>query len=209
MKKSATVFLYAAMAVPFVYAALLLNSLRYPGYSHFRQQFSELGAVNAPHPSLFNVGVLFLSLLLLVSALGFRQALQRLNSPALWAWLVCLVLALFAVATFMAGWFPLPDSRHGGKFLGLVILLGPPFTAAAVWQRPQLRRLRLYLILTTVIMIGVLSLRLGAGGIVGPANAGLFQRIDALIGLSWISVAACALLNAQSGDAPPSARSSP
>jgi len=72
MKRLEADSLRVAIAVPFIYFGnLVLSSLFYPGYSQLRQKVSELGAKGAPHPEIFNAGVIINGAAILVGAFGF------------------------------------------------------------------------------------------------------------------------------------------
>jgi len=186
--------LHAAIAVPFLYwGNLVLSSLLNPGYSNMRQQVSELGANAASHPMIFNGLILATGVAQLVGAYGYYQALRRLAVGPSLSGLSALVLTLFGVAVLMAGFFPLPNPLHGGKYLGIVVLLGPPLLVAALWRQPHTARINAYLVITTVLSLAILCLRLGFGAVVTAHNLGLFQRVDAFVSLLWIAVAACFL----------------
>lgn len=183
--------LNGAIALPLLYwVNLILNSLLNPGYSQMRQQVSELGMRGATYPYLFNAGILVAGIALLVGTLGYYYALGQLGVGVTLSWLVTVVLGLFAVAILMAGFFPLPNPLHGGKYLGLVIVSGPMLLATALWRQPGATRLNAYLIITTILSVAILAIRMGAGDLVTRANLGLFQRLDAFVGLLWIGVTA-------------------
>jgi hypothetical membrane protein len=194
MKSFEVLSLRIALMVPFIYFAIIvLSSCFYPGYSHMRQTISELGANNAPHPGIFNVGVIINGAATLIGAFGYFRALKHLGASQLSTWLTASVLILFGIAILLVGLFPMPDPRHAGNKLPLVIVLGPLFLAVALWKQRKARVLNLYLIGTSVFMIITFGILFGVGRLVTHENVGLMQRISALAAFPWIGVSSYAL----------------
>jgi glucan biosynthesis protein C len=190
MKKLDAMCLRIAMAVPFLYlGTLLLSAHFYPGYSHVRQAASELGAPGSPRPEIFNVGFVVLGVAILIGAIGYFRALQRLGTHKTWSWATASVLAGFAVACAMAGIFPFPDARHAGRELGLIIFFAPVLLAVALRTRREARLLILYSIASALLLIITIAMMMGVGGLVTSANDGLAQRVTALAVYPWIGVA--------------------
>ena len=182
------------MAVPFIYFGTQgLGSLFYPGYSYLRQTASELGARGAPHPEIFNIGMLILGFAFLIGAFGFFRALQHLNTKPILTWITSSVLALSGVNFFLAGLFPLPDPRHVGLHLFYASFFGPVLFAATLWNRNEAKLLKGYLITTNILMIAASAIMMGFGGFVTHAYVGLLQRILGLTAFPWITVAAYTL----------------
>jgi hypothetical protein len=129
----------------------------------------------------------------LIGALGFFRALQHLGTNPVLTWLTSSVLALYGAGALMAGFFPLPDSRHNGFYLFYAIFFGPGLFAITLWNRRDSRLLKGYLITTNILMIATYVVIMGIGGFVTRTNVGLFLRINALAALPWITVAACSL----------------
>ena len=190
MKTLDVICLRMAMAVPFLYLGTLLVSAHfYPGYSHVRQAASELGMAGAPRPEIFNVGFVVIGAAVLIGAVGYFRALQRLGAHKIWAWSTALVLVGFAVACAMAGIFPFPDTRHAGGELGLVIIFGPVLLAVALRKRREARLLNLYSIAAGLLLVVTIAMMMGVGGVVTPANDGMAQRVTALAVYPWIGTA--------------------
>lgn len=183
--------LYAGIAVPLIYFGnLLLTPLFYPGYSHVTQYASELGGPDAPRPYIFNTAILLLGVAGLLASAGYFLGLRRLTGKTPLPAVLGLILLLFGVSMVLGGMFPMPDERHGGFGLGMGVHLGPPLLALALRGRPHLRGLRVYLIVTTVLMIGFFAVMMGVGQLVTRANVGVFQRLYALNLFPWIGVGA-------------------
>lgn len=183
--------LYAGIAVPVIYFGnLLLTPLFYPGYSHVTQYASELGGPDAPRPYIFNTAILLLGVAGLAAGAGYFLGLRRLTGKTGLPAVLGLILVLFGVSMVMGGMFPMPDERHGGFGLGMGVHLGPLLLALALRKRPDLRGLRTYLLVTTVLMIGFFAVMMGVGQLVTRANVGIFQRLYALNLFPWIGIGA-------------------
>ena len=183
--------LYAGIAVPLIYFGnLILTPLFYPGYNHVTQYASELGGPDAPRPYIFNTAILLLGVAGLVAAAGYFLGLRRLTGKTLLPALLGLILLLFGVSMVMGGLYPMPDERHGGFGLGMGVHLGPLLLALALRKRPHLRGLRVYLLITMVLMVVFFAIMMGVGQLVTRANVGIFQRVYALNLFPWIGIGA-------------------
>ncbi|MFL6202566.1 MAG: DUF998 domain-containing protein [Thermoanaerobaculia bacterium] len=190
-KDKIKLLLMPGVALPILYFAnLLINSLLYPGYSHVTQYVSELGAAAAPHASLFNAGVILGGALSFVASFGFFYAVRWLGGNRILAALTGLCFFLWGISIVMAGMFPMPDERHGGYGLGFAFQLAPLVLALALWRRPGLRGLSVFLLAVFVVMTFFIAVMMGVGGLVTRANVGLWQRGNALAGFPWIGIAA-------------------
>jgi hypothetical membrane protein len=185
------VLLLAGIAVPVAYFGLLIIApLIYPGFSYVTQYASEMGSAGARHPAVFNVGVMLCGAAGLLASFGFFHAVRRLGGNTLLAALTGLTLFLFGIGTFMGGRFPMPDERHGGYGLGFAFQLAPLFLALALWPRPSLRGLCIFLLVAFAVMTFFIAVMMGVGGLVTRANVGLWQRGNALAGFPWLAIAA-------------------
>lgn len=188
--------LYALIAAPVLYyAALVVASARYPGYSHRSQYASELGSASAPWPWLFNGGVILSGLAAIVGGIALYRALRARGGGAVVPTLLALAIVLHGVGFLFGGWFPMPDERHGGYGLGLAVLAGPPLAAAAVRHAPaSLRWVRRVLIANTVAMWVLFAIMMGIGELVTRADVGLYQRAFSLTMLPWLALLGWTLL---------------
>jgi len=181
----------AILCPVFYFGAILLAAYFYPQFNFFKQVSSELGARSGPHPYIFNIGLMSFGVAIVIASISFRRMLWRLQAQAVAAWLVCGVLALFGMATLLEGIFPWPDWRHSAAAsFGLPNLAGPALLAVSLRQRPEIRRLRIYLIITNILMIAMLAIYLVAAKL---GYAGLGQLLYSLLALPWISVSTYAL----------------
>ena len=77
---------------------------------------------------LFNFGTLLLGVAWLIASVGFFRAFQRLGVHPLLAWPIRVALIVAGIASFWAGWYPLPDprpaaGRNPGSFLVAILSL--------------------------------------------------------------------------------------
>lgn len=191
-KNNIKVLLMAGVAVPIVYFSnLLINSMLYPGYSHVTQYVSELGAADAPYRALFNTVIVVLGALGVAAGFGIFYAVRRLGGNRVLAALAGLLTSLWGIGTALAGVFPMPDERHGGYGLALGFQFAPLLLALALWR---LRNLRIFLLVVFAVMNVFFAIMMGVGGLVTRANVGLWQRGNALAGITWIGIAAWYLM---------------
>lgn len=186
--------LAAGVTVPFVYYGLqVLCAWFDPGYSFVRQAASELGSDRAARPGLFNAGIMLEGVLTLVAAAGFLGATLRLGVRPILAFLASAAVAANGVQTLWAGYFPMPDPRHGGHpaFVVAMILL-PVLLTAALWKgaAPALKG---YFVATLLLLLAVFPFMSGVAGDISNVR-GLFQRVFTLTIFPPIAVAAGALI---------------
>jgi len=154
---------------------------------------SELGAAEAPHPWIFNSGIVAAGVAALIAGPGFFLALRRLGSDRLPAVLSGLAISLWGVAMVLGGSFPMPDPRHGAFGLGLGLQVAPLFLLRGLRRAPDSGRLRIFLVAVFLVMTALFAVMMGVGGLVTRANVGLWQRGNALASIPWIGIAAYAL----------------
>lgn len=187
-------YLLAGAAVPVLYFGnLLVSALFYPGYSHITQYASELGGPDATYPAIFNTGIILTGVAGMMAGVGFYCALKQMTGRVLLPFLLALCVVLFGLSLVMGGLFPIPDERHGGFGLGLVIHLAPWLLALGLWKHKTLRGLVLFLVVNGVIFLALFAIMMGVGELVTRANVGIWQRLYALAMLPWIGVASVVL----------------
>jgi hypothetical membrane protein len=208
--------LVLGVAMPVLYfGAQLLAASFYPGYSFLNRDASTLGSDSAAHPWVFNSASILMGFLMFIVAWGFLQALRRLEVDRLLAWVACLAIVSFGIASTNGGLFPLPDPRHTSgmlALLGLGTFVLPVLLPAAMWKTPDSRGLRLYFIANALALIALLPIFTGLIQIIivkadlqWPAYQsflnnyhGLLQRIAAFIVVVPIGVTAYILLRRRS-----------
>ncbi|MDZ4258520.1 MAG: DUF998 domain-containing protein [Gemmatimonadales bacterium] len=186
--------LSAATFAPVVwFGALLIGGLLFPGYDHGLQLPSELGAVGAPHPAVFNAGIVVTGLLLGFGAPGLTHGALRLGSNRVWAGALLVTILLPGVYFILVGLIPLPDPRHNALFpLLLPLQFGPFALTFGLRDQPAARHLRQGLLATGGLLLLFLAIALLAGEWVASWQ-GAFIRVYALLGLGWVAVSAARL----------------
>jgi hypothetical membrane protein len=195
MKLHITFPLRVGVAIPFIYiGTIIVASLFYPGYSQSRQFASELGAVGAPHPWIFNGGLALTGAAEILAAFGFLLAFQRLATNPFLAWITTAIIVADGFSALISAHFPLPDRRHAPHALQMVSLAGPLLFAVTLWKVAEARRLRVFLIFNNIVLVLIFLLVIGVGGFANRQNAGILQRLGILASFPWMSISACGLL---------------
>ncbi len=187
--------LSAAAAVPVLYfGGLIAGGVAFPGFSHLTQQPSELGALGAPHPWIYNGAMAAAGIAFVLGGLGLWRAIVILGGrPTLAA--ISAVCATGAGSYLIAiAIFSLPDPRHYAVApLALSIHPLPFVIGAALWKRPDWQRARVYLLITGIVMVALLVANLGIGPNLIGAPPGLLSRVYALAAFPWLAATAAAL----------------
>lgn len=179
------------LASALYFATLIGASLSWPGYSHVTQYASELGGSEAPHPALFNLGILATGGLAVLGGLGLVAHFAARGRPASGA-LTGAALAAWGVGMLLGGLYPMPDPRHHGFGLVFGAVLLPVLLMLALRGRAGALAFAMLLV-WLASMIAILAVMFGLGGLVTSANVGLWQRALALAMIPGIGVS-CLLL---------------
>ena len=196
MKEKALVFaLGSGIVVPILYfGTQLLAAPFFPGYSFLSMVASVLGSDLAIYPAIFNTGAIITGIVTIIASVGFFLALQYLGTNPFLASLTSLAVLLNGVGSLWAGFFPLPDPRHGSNPFTVGIFLFPLLLTFAVWKLSNATPIKIYLIITNLLFIALIPIMSGASGINTQGYQGLLQRITALVFFMPISVGAYFLL---------------
>jgi Protein of unknown function (DUF998) len=183
--------LWSGVAVPFVYYGVQAVAAPFlPSFSILGTTASELGSELSTHPAVFNVGAMLHGIVCLIAAVGFFRALRRLEVHPLLTWPTSIAIACAGLASLWAGYFPLPDPRHGGHpSLLIAMLLIPPLLTATLW-RSQARPYLIANLLLLGVMVPIMS---GMTGLDTHAYRGICQRVFAFTIFAPIGVAALVL----------------
>jgi len=104
-------------------------------------------------------------------------------------------VAMNGVQTLWAGWFPMPDPRHGGHPAFIVGMLATPvLLAASMWIVSRSAAVRWYFALNLVFLAACVPFMSGATGLDLNDYRGLLQRVFTLTIFPPIAVAAIVLL---------------
>ena len=197
MNERVLVFALASgIVVPVLYfGTQLLAAPFFPGYSFLSMVASLLGSDLAIYPAIFNIGAMITGIVTIIASVGFFLALQRLGINPFLTWLTCLALFLNGLGSLWAGFFPIPDPRHGSNPFTVGIFLFPILLTFAIWKLNNARPIKIYLIITNLLFIALIPIMSGASGINTQGYQGLLQRIVALVFFLPISVGSYFLIN--------------
>ena len=185
------------LLVPIIYYGIQAAAAPFfPEFSFNRVTASELGSDRSPVAWLFNGGIFTQGVFSLIASIGFFAAFRRQGVHPALAILTCAALALNGVQTLWAGWFPMPDPRHGGHPVFIIGMLGlPVLLAASMWKASGSAAIRTYFLLNLLGLAAVAPFMAGATGIDLSNYRGLLQRIFTLTIFPPIGVAALTLLH--------------
>ena len=177
------------------YVSVGVAALTWPGFDHATQYISELGGEAAPHPAIFNVGVLVSGVGAGVAGIGFGLSVLALGGARLSAAIIALCFALAGVGLVVSSIYPWPDPRHLAINLGLGIQIAPLAMVWALRNIEGMGRLRLFLAGVFVVMaiLTVLTKHLLFKGLVNDDNVGWWERAFAIVLVGWTGVAAYSL----------------
>jgi hypothetical membrane protein len=195
MVEKATLWLLKfGIVVPLIYYGIqVLAAPYYPGFSVLRNTASELGSDRSEHAVIFNAGIMIQGVASLAASLGFFLALRRLRINSALAALTAVALAINGVQHIWAGYYPIPDPRHGGHPLFIVAMTVLPVLLTATLWRQVGTGLRVYFVSTLVLLAAVLTLRSELSGLERYEYRGLLQRVFSLAIFPPIGMAAYAL----------------
>ena len=196
MKRKVSVFaLGSGIVVPILYfGTQLLAAPFFPDYSFLSMVASVLGSDQAIYPAIFNTGAMITGIATIIASVGFFLALQYLGTNPFIAGLTSLAVLLNGLGSLWAGFFPLPDPRHGSNPFTVGIFLFPILLTFAVWKLSNATPIKIYLIITNLLFIALIPIVSGASGINTQGYQGLLQRITALVFFMPISVGSYFLL---------------
>src|SRR5215212_5848091 len=183
MKEKVLVFaLRSGIMVPILYfGTQLLAAPFFPGYSFVSMVASLLGSDLAPYPLIFNIGAMITGIATILASIGFFLALRQIGTHRFLTWLTSLALLLNGIGSLWAGYFPLPDPRHGTNPFTVGIFLFPILLLFALWRHPQAGPMKTYLILTNLLFIAFIPIMSGISGLNTQGYQGLLQRLVALL----------------------------
>ena len=179
--------------VLFVLLFTLAGFLR-PGYSAVSQAVSDLGV--GPMAWLLNVPAVILGLVMIALAIGFFQATRPILSRA-WRWTAAILIALPGFGYVVGGIFtedPATLLVHWvvGAMLGLYFPVITFFVVGLLLLTHRVRGYGIYSLIaavTTIAAIVVTSLAFAPGSaLYGLQVAGLAERVDLVVILSWYVV---------------------
>lgn len=186
--------LKAAVLLPLLMVADVWTAQKlYPGFDSGSQFISELGAVHAPHPWVFNIGMLLAGVAGVLAGYGFDRALVAAGGRRQVSAFAGLWVAMTGLGGAFAGLFHWPDPMHRACGIGLAIQFAPFFCAWALWGVPGHKRLAWFSLAWGAMLTLVLMLLTGVWNVRTGHDVGLWQRWHALLGLVWLAIAAFCL----------------
>lgn len=188
--------LYAVIAIPFLYFGLqVVAAPFYPGYSFLKNVASDLGSDKAPNAAIFNVGIMAFGVIVALSSFAFLSACYKVGVNKVVTWLAFVALLMNGLTTVWAGYFPLPDPRHGGhpSFV-IFMLLMPLSTSAVVWRWGQSVWSKVFVVATILLLLFMVGVFSGALPVNLNEMLGLRQRLFVLAGYPIVSIAGYVLL---------------
>ena len=190
MKKKVLVFaLGSGSVVPILYfGTQLLAATFFPGYSFLSMVASVLGSDLAIYPAIFNSGAMITGIATILASVGFFLAFRRLGINPVLTGLTSLAVFLNGLGSLWAGFFPLPDPRHGSNPFAVGIFLFPILLTFAVWKLGHATPIKTYLIITNLLFVALIPIMSGVSGLNTQGYQGLLQRITALLFFMPISV---------------------
>ncbi len=207
MDKMARTLSYGGLLIPlWLLVGVIVAGSFYPGYSHYHQALSELGARGAPtewlSPAINNypLGLLFIGFGWAVA----RRFRDRSRAAVLSGWLI----ALHGIGSIGAGYFPcdvgcLPEASSLTQQLHFAaggLMLVSLVVASGLWWRlsqPLLGR-RWFGRLSLLCALAPLALLLPmALAVESGEGAGLWQRLGYGFSVLWVGVLALLLLRSE------------
>jgi len=193
---TARVLLAFGVAAPILaFGSTLLAMAAEPGFDLSRRYISELGGASARLPLIFNGGVFASGVMAGLAGVGFGLAIRALTGARIAGGLTAAVFLLAGTGLLQAALYPWPDPRHLAINLALGIQIAPLLLLWGLWPRPDLARLKPFLVIVSVAMaaLTVLTRHLILPRLVNDANVGWWERAYAILLVGWVGVAAVAV----------------
>jgi hypothetical membrane protein len=180
--------LAGAVAMPVMYfATLLIAGVENPDFP-IGAVPSILGTELAPHPAMYNSGMILTALCGLAGALGIGLRLPETGAGRILGTATAITVGLSSLGLAEAGLFPLPSPYHEAFGLSLFGALTPILGAFALLRARDDRRAVAVLFLAFVAILVVFAILNGVGGLATDANAGVWVRVLALIAFGSVAV---------------------
>ncbi|MCF4099991.1 DUF998 domain-containing protein [Maritalea mediterranea] len=103
MNKPKLALVLTILSYLWIMVTVAIAGANYPDYSHISQFMSELGAVDAPHPTLVNFGSFFFAALILLGALALIFSSLPRSLPGT---IGLAILALYPLLVMVTSFFP-------------------------------------------------------------------------------------------------------
>ncbi len=180
--------LAGAVAMPVMYfATLLIAGVANPAVP-IGAVPSMLGTAPAPHPAIYNGGMILTALCGLAGALGIGLRLPGMGAGRILGTATAITVGLSSLGLAEAGLFPLPSPYHEAFGLSLFGALTPILGAFALLRARDDRRAVAVLFLAFIAILVVFVILNGVGGLATDANAGVWVRVLALVAFGSVAV---------------------
>lgn len=166
------------MLVPVIYFGVQLwRAPTVDGYRFRRNAASDLGAAGVPGAIWFNVAAIATGIAAVLAAVAWWDSLRVWGVGRLGRGFLCAALTSIGAASIAAGWFPLPDDRHGGGPLGIGLFALPCLLVLAIVRRPAPRWVRVYVVANVGLFVLAASMFSGATWLDPTGDEGVMQRV--------------------------------
>ncbi len=179
MKTQTTrLLLFSGLLIPLIFwSSTIVAGILHGNYNHFRDTVSELGAIGTRSETLMTVSTWICTILGLIFFSGLVFVCRQLNLNK---------LPLIGILGFsiMFGWaatFHSGNPLHAKAGPTLLLLLTGPLLLTLLWKGGNLKNLRLFSVLSFVIMLLIL-LRVIPSAAIRNNYTGLIQRF---VHLGW------------------------
>ena len=172
--------LACAIAMPVVYfATLIVAGVANPAVP-IGAVPSMLGTAPAPHPGVYNGGMVLSAVCGILGAIGVGVQLPKMGAGRVLGIATAVTIALSSLGLAEAGLFPLPSPYHEAFGLSLFGAFTPLLGGFALMRARDDRRAVAALFVAFVAIVVVFAILNGVGGLATDANAGVWVRILAL-----------------------------
>ncbi|MCX6522971.1 MAG: DUF998 domain-containing protein [Actinobacteria bacterium] len=196
-RRSTRLGLWAGVLVPVIYFGVQLwRAPAVPGYSFRRDAASDLGAAGVPGAVWFNVAAVASGIAAVLAAVAWWDAPRAWGVGRLGRGFVCGALTSIGAASIAAGWFPLPDDRHGGGPVGIGLFALPILLVFAIARRSAPGWVRVYVVANAALFVVAALMFSGATWLDPTVDEGVMQRVLACSVFVPIGVLSAAALAA-------------
>jgi hypothetical membrane protein len=180
--------LAGAIAMPVLYFATLFAAGAANPTVSVGAVPSMLGTAPAPHPGVYNAGMVLTALCGLAGAIGIGLQLPRIGAGRVLGTLTAVTIALSSLGLAEAGLFPLPSPYHEAFGLSLFGAFTPLLGGFALLRARDDRRAVAALFSAFLAIVVVFAILNGVGGIARESNAGVWVRILALAAFAAVAI---------------------
>lgn len=173
MKASTTrILLFSGLLVPVVFwISTLIAAMLHGNYSHIKDTISELGAIGTRSEIFMATFTWICTALSIAFLMGMVAVCRQFNLNKL----PLIGIVGFSIMFAWAAVFPSGNPMHPKAGPVLLLLLAGPLLAAVFWKGKQFKKLRMFSILSFIIMLLIL-IRAIPSATIQNNYTGLIQR---------------------------------